>query len=72
MQNKTVTVFGASGRQGLAQIRQLRAQGFWVRAVTRSPERFYTDEFEGVAVVRADYNDLNSLVTACNLSLIHI
>jgi uncharacterized protein YbjT (DUF2867 family) len=65
MQNKTVTVFGASGRQGLAQIRQLRVQGFWVRAVTRSPERFYTDEFEGVAVVRADYNDLDSLVTAC-------
>jgi uncharacterized protein YbjT (DUF2867 family) len=66
MENKTVTVFGASGRQGLAQIRQLLAQGFWVRAVTRSPERFYTHEFEGVSVVRADYNDLNSLIKACN------
>ncbi|ARN73152.1 SDR family oxidoreductase [Oceanicoccus sagamiensis] len=66
MDNKTVTVFGASGRQGLAQIRQLRAQGYWVRAVSRSPERFYTREFEGVAVVQADYNDLNSLVKACD------
>jgi uncharacterized protein YbjT (DUF2867 family) len=66
MENKTVTVFGASGRQGLAQVRQLLAQGFWVRAVTRSPERFYTHEFEGVSVVRADYNDLNCLIRACN------
>lgn len=65
MENKTVTVFGASGRQGLAQIRQLLAQGFWVRAVSRSPERFYTDEFEGVCAVRADYNNLDSLVKAC-------
>jgi uncharacterized protein YbjT (DUF2867 family) len=65
MENKTVTVFGASGRQGLAQVRQLLAQGFWVRAVTRSPERFYTQEFEGVSAVRADYNDLNSLIKAC-------
>jgi uncharacterized protein YbjT (DUF2867 family) len=65
MANKTVTVFGASGRQGLAQIRQLVAQGFWVRAVTRSPERFYAPEFEGVSAVRADYNNLNSLIKAC-------
>jgi uncharacterized protein YbjT (DUF2867 family) len=65
MKNKTVTVFGASGRQGLAQVRQLLAQGFWVRAVTRSPERFYTHGFEGVSAVRADYNDLSSLTKAC-------
>lgn len=65
MKIKTVTVFGASGRQGLAQIRQLLAQGFWVRAVTRSPERFYRPEFEGVSAVRADYNDLGSLIKAC-------
>jgi uncharacterized protein YbjT (DUF2867 family) len=65
MENKTVTVFGASGRQGLAQVRQLLAQGFWVRAVSRSPERFHTREFEGVSAVRADYNDLSSLIKAC-------
>ena len=65
MQKKIVTVFGASGRQGLAQIRQLLVQGFLVRAVTRSPEQFYTDKPEGVAVVRADYNELNSLFEAC-------
>jgi uncharacterized protein YbjT (DUF2867 family) len=65
MENQTVTVFGASGRQGLAQVRQLCAQGFNVRAVTRSPGRFQGDEYKGVAVVQADYNDLDSLVTAC-------
>jgi uncharacterized protein YbjT (DUF2867 family) len=65
MKNKTVTVFGASGRQGLAQVRQLRAQGFWVRAITRAPERFHGPEFEGVTTVRADYNNLESLVLAC-------
>lgn len=65
MKNKTVTVFGASGRQGLAQVRQLRAQGFWVRAITRSPGRFHKPEFEGVATVEADYNDLDSLIRAC-------
>jgi uncharacterized protein YbjT (DUF2867 family) len=65
MKIKTVTVFGASGRQGLAQIRQLRAQGFGVRAITRSPERFQGPEFEGVACVNADYNDLHSLIKAC-------
>lgn len=65
MENKTVTVFGASGRQGLAQVRQLRAQGFQVRAITRAPERFHGPEFEGVATFRADYNDLESLALAC-------
>lgn len=68
MDIKTVTVFGASGRQGLAQIRQLRAQGFQARAITRSPERFQGPEFEGVTCVNADYNDLNSLIKACESS----
>ena len=65
MSISTVTVFGASGRQGLAQIRQLRAHDFRVKAVTRSPERFSPGEIEGVSVVTADYNDLKSLIKAC-------
>ena len=65
MNKKIVTVFGASGRQGLAQIRQLRAQDYAVRAVTRSPERFQGPEFEGVSPLCANYNDLDSLIKAC-------
>lgn len=65
MGNRVVTVFGASGRQGLAQIRQLLAQGYGVRAVTRSPERFSGQEYEGASAVTADYNDAASLRTAC-------
>lgn len=65
MEQKTVTVFGASGRQGLAQVRQLLEHGFKVRAVTRTPARFSQPEFEAVSVVQADYNDLDSLVLAC-------
>ena len=65
MEQKTVTVFGASGRQGLAQVRQLLEHGFQVRAVTRSPDKFSQPQFESVAVTRADYNDLDSLVHAC-------
>ena len=65
MEQKTVTVFGASGRQGLAQVRQLLEQGIKVRAVTRSPARFNRPQFEALSVVQADYNDLESLIAAC-------
>lgn len=64
MNNTRVTVYGASGRQGLAQIRQLLAQGFSVRAVTRSPERFNSPEYRGVSCLQANYNDLDSLIEA--------
>jgi uncharacterized protein YbjT (DUF2867 family) len=62
---KTVTVFGASARQGQAQVRQLLAQGFWTRAVTRQKAIFDGPRFEGVSVVSADYDDPTSLDRAC-------
>ena len=43
-----VAVFGASGRQGLAQVRQLKAAGHDVRAISRSADPFYGETFEDV------------------------
>lgn len=63
---QTVTVFGASGRQGLAQVRQLLVQGFNVRAVSRNPAQFNTQQNERLTGVSADYNDLKSLTQACD------
>lgn len=61
---RTVAVIGASGRQGGAQVRQLVAQGFAVTAISRSPDPFYGEDFENVAVVPADLYDEDSLVAA--------
>src|SRR5512143_1228066 len=57
----TVAVFGASGRQGLAQVRQLVAAGHKVRALSRSADPFYGERFEGVEVLPADLADVTSL-----------
>lgn len=65
MANTLVTVFGASGRQGLAQVRQLRAHGLDVRAITRVPERFNGPEYVGISAMSANYNDSDSLAAAC-------
>jgi uncharacterized protein YbjT (DUF2867 family) len=59
----TVAVFGASGRPGLAQVRQLRRAGFGVRAITRQTRP--NPAFAGLEVVAADLNDAQSLVRAC-------
>ena len=40
-----VAVFGASGRQGLAQIRQLKKAGHSVRAIARRADPFYGEDF---------------------------
>lgn len=61
---KTVTVFGASGRQGLAQVRKLLADGYRVRAVTRG-DAFEGPEWFGMQVRAADYKDRGSLEKAC-------
>ena len=58
-----VTVLSASGRPGLAQVRQLLKAGYSVRATTRNPERM--SKFDGVEVVSADYNDPDSIYEAC-------
>ena len=65
MTEDMITVFGASGRQGLAQVRQLVARGYRVRAVTRSPDTYATANLTGVTAVFADYNDKSSLVRVC-------
>lgn len=59
MANRTVVVFGASGRQGQAQVRRLAADGIGVRAVTRTPGLF--GGLPDVRVQAADYADPNSL-----------
>jgi len=53
----TVAVFGASGRQGLAQVRQLVAAGYRVRALSRSEDPFYGETFKDVEVMPADLSD---------------
>jgi uncharacterized protein YbjT (DUF2867 family) len=58
---RKVAVLGASGRQGLAQIRQLRQQGYEVRGVTRRKPVADGRDYEGVEWVPADLNDPASL-----------
>ena len=53
-----VTVFGASGRMGQAQVRQLLLAGYQVRAITRKKGVFSDNN---VTEVSADYNDPQSL-----------
>jgi uncharacterized protein YbjT (DUF2867 family) len=61
---QNVTVFGASGRQGLAQVRRLLAEGYRVRAVTRG-DAFHGPQWFGVQTRSADYKDPASLEKAC-------
>ena len=58
-----VTVFGASGRQGLAQVRQLKAAGHDVRAISRRADPFCGETFENVEVRPADIYDEESVVS---------
>ena len=58
---KTVTVFGASGRQGQAELRELIAQGSWPRAASRSKNLFSAAGLDSVAVMTADCADTASL-----------
>jgi uncharacterized protein YbjT (DUF2867 family) len=59
-----VAVFGASGRQGLAQVRQLKAAGHEVRAISRRADPFYGEDFGRVEIVPADLYDEESCVQA--------
>jgi uncharacterized protein YbjT (DUF2867 family) len=56
-----VAVIGASGRQGLAQIRQLRRQEYEVRGLTRRKPVADGPEFEDVRWIPADLDDAASL-----------
>jgi uncharacterized protein YbjT (DUF2867 family) len=59
-----VAVFGASGRQGLAQVRQLKAAGHDVRAISRRADPFYGEDMGKVEIVPADLYDEESCVEA--------
>lgn len=63
-EERTVTVFGASGRMGQEQVRQLLRAGCRPRAVTRSAGLFQRLGMSGVEVVAADYTDRASLQRA--------
>ncbi|KOY55982.1 NmrA/HSCARG family protein [Streptomyces sp. XY332] len=68
-EQRTVTVFGATGHQGGSLVRAIladRDSGFVVRAVTRRPDSDRGKELErlGAEVVRADLDDEESLVAA--------
>ncbi len=60
----TVVVVGAKGRQGMAQVRRLRADGHTPRAVSRTPGRLDDPELADVEVVAADVDDEASLTAA--------
>jgi len=64
MEIETVAVFGASGRQGLAQLRALQASGYAALGVTRAPERLkaLAPDAEPIA---GDYDDPASLKSIC-------
>jgi uncharacterized protein YbjT (DUF2867 family) len=59
----TIAVFSASGRPGLAQVRQLKRSGTRIRAITRQTHLHPT--LADVDIVAADLNDESSLVHAC-------
>ena len=53
-----ITVIGASGRQGLAQVRQALAAGYDVRAISRRPDALEGAPVEGVERVEVRSMDL--------------
>lgn len=61
MSKPKVAVFGASGRIGQAQVRQLLKQGFPVVAVTRNKSVLDRPEFDGAEIVSADLGDRDSI-----------
>ncbi len=61
---RTILVTGATGKQGGAVVRHLRQRGFPVRALTRDPSRARALVNQGITVVRGDYDDPGSLMSA--------
>lgn len=64
--NKTILVFGATGKQGNAVAENLLNNGWRVRAITRKPNQPAANDLEakGAKVVQADMNNKQSLVDA--------
>lgn len=61
MNVERVIVLGATGAQGIPQVRELCRRGFAVKAVSRRPDAFSAPEFADVEAVKADYTDCDSL-----------
>ena len=53
-----ITVIGASGRQGLAQVRQALAAGYDVRAISRRPDALEGAPVDGIERVEVRPMDL--------------
>jgi uncharacterized protein YbjT (DUF2867 family) len=64
MKRPLVAVFGAAGRQGLTQVRQLTKQGYRVRALSRRADPFLGEAFPEVDVQPADIADDRQLADA--------
>lgn len=66
MDNKTVLVFGVTGRQGGAVAKHLRAKGWNVRGLTRDPSKPAAKAIEaaGVELVKGDLNEQDSIQRA--------
>ena len=64
MSRPLVAVFGAAGRQGLAQVRQLRAAGYRVRALSRRADPFLGEAYDDVEVMPADVTNDAQLAAA--------
>jgi uncharacterized protein YbjT (DUF2867 family) len=64
--NRLILVTGATGHQGGAALRHLRAKGFPVRAFTRDPEKAEARALigHGMEVVRGDLDDPASITRA--------
>jgi len=65
-QQGTIVVAGATGQQGGAVVRHLRANGFAVRALTRDPEAEKAQPLRaaGVELVKGDLTDRATLDAA--------
>ena len=65
-ESQVILVTGATGKQGGAVLRHLRAGGFAVRAMVRDPESAAAQALAGksVTLMRGDYDDPSSLLAA--------
>ena len=62
-----ITVIGASGRQGMAQVKQALAAGYDVRAISRQPEPFAGAKIEGIESVEVvDAKTVKVTLSAAN------
>ncbi|MBI1186018.1 MAG: NAD(P)H-binding protein [Alphaproteobacteria bacterium] len=64
MTRPLIAIFGASGRQGLAQVRQALGAGYRVRALSRRADPFLGERYDEVEIMPADAADAASVANA--------